>query len=60
MITAKQVLDLLKDLESKGWDLEKTPIIFDDYQDDKVFTQLDYDSTMGAVYINDMRDYDSI
>jgi hypothetical protein len=58
MITAQQLLNLLKKLESKGWDLEKTPIIFDDYENDKVFTQLDYDSTMGVVYINDMRDYE--
>lgn len=56
MITAQNMLDLLLELKEKGWNLSKAPIVFDDYQEDKIFTQLDYDSTMGEIYINDMRD----
>lgn len=58
MITAQEMFSLLTELKNKGWDLKKTPIIFDDYEEDQVFTQLDYDTTMGQIYINSMRDYD--
>lgn len=50
MLTAKEVLDLLLLLQEKGWDLSKTPFVFEG-EIDKDLTIVDYDSTEGDVYI---------